>query len=305
MQASQAKNEVRLPRAVVERSARIQASINARQQPAEPEPSPNPTGVAPPQPLEPQSDPRDSDPAYWKQRFNVVDGRIKAISEERRSERFAWEQQVAELNAQIHTLRAGAPAAPTDVSRFFTPEQVEKFGEEQCRVMATAAEAAADAKIQAAIATQVQPLVDARKNDQAAAAADATQRFWDALAEQYPQCRAVDVTPGWHAWLAETDESSGLTRQSIAVSLAQRQDVVRLAKMFRQYEESTRAPTPPVAPHGSAGNGGGNAPPPQAAAQGGYPSQSEIKDFYKRSAIGKVKDEERIAFEARLKPRTA
>jgi hypothetical protein len=305
MQASQAKNEVRLPRAVQARVDRNQAVIDAQRQPAEPEPSPNPTEVAPPRPPEVQVDPRDSDPAYWKQRFNVVDGRIKAISEERRSERFTWEQQVAELNAQIRSLQAGTSTALTDVSAYFTPEQVEKFGEEQCRVMATAAQAAAKKEAQELIETQVKPLVDARKADQTAAAEATTQRFWDLLTEQYPQCREVDVTPGWHAWLAETDDASGVTRQSIAVALAQRQDVVRLAKMFRQYEESTRAPVPPAAPHGTAGNGGGNAPPPAQVAQGGYPSQGEIKEFYKRSALGKVKDEERIAFEARLKPRTA
>ena len=34
------------------------------------------------------------------------------------------------------------------------------------------------------------------------------------------------------------------------------------------------------------------------------PTGDEVKDFYKRSALGKVKDSERVEFEARLKLRT-
>lgn len=311
MQASQAKNEVRLPRAVVERSARIQADLDARQAQRESElspPAPAPAAETPPAPTPPAADPRKDDPRYWEQRHKVTEGLLRVEREGRISDAQTASQRIAELNAQIQSLQAGAPAAPTDVSRFFTPEQVEKFGEEQCRVMATAAEAAADVKIQAMqsrLEAQMQPLVEARKQDQTDAATRKRQDFEDALTAAYPTWRTVDVTPEWHAWLAQTDESSGLVRQSILHSHGQRHDANRIATMFRQYEESTRAPAPPVAPHGTAGNGGGNAPPPPQAAQGGYPSQSEIKDFFKRSALGKVKDEERIAFEARLKPRTA
>lgn len=307
MQASQAKNEVRLPRAVVERSARLQASLDARAA-AETElnpPAATPSAAAtPPAPTPPAADPRESDPAYWKQRHKVTEGLLRVERDGRTTDAQAHAQRVSELNAQIQTLQAGIPAAPTDLSRFFTPEQIEKFGEEQCRTMATAAETAADAKIQAAIEHQVKPLVDARKADQVAATNTANQRFQDALTEAYPTWREVDITPGWHAWLAQVDESTGLTRQSILSTLGARHDATRLATMFKQYEDSTRTPAPPMAPHGTAGNGGGNAPPPAPVA-GGYPSQAEIKDFYKRSALNKVTDSERVAFEARLKLRAA
>lgn len=311
MQASPAKNEVRLPRAVTERVARMQASIDARTGSAEPEPKPPvvtpPAAEVPPAPTPPAADPRESDPAYWKQRHKVTEGLLRVERDGRISDSQAHTQRVSELNAQIQTLQAGTQAAPTDLSRFFTPEQIEKFGEEQCRTMATAAEAAADVKIQAMqtrLEAQVQPLVDARKQDQATAARVSKQGFEDALTEAYPTWRDVDTNPAWHAWLAQSDESTGLVRQDILNKHGQRLDAARIASMFRQYEETTRPPAPPMAPHGTAGNGGGNAPPPPAAAAG-FPSPAEIKDFYKRSAINKVTDSERAAFEARMKPRTA
>jgi hypothetical protein len=308
MQASQAKNEVRLPRAVIERSARLQASLDARQQPAEPEPKPlveTPAAETPPAPTPPAADPRESDPAYWKQRHKVTEGLLRVERDGRIADQQAHSQRISELNAQIHTLQAGIPAAPTDLSRFFTPEQIEKFGEEQCRTMATAAEAAADAKIQAAISTQVQPLVDARKQDQANAATAQKNAFQDALTEAYPTWREVDVSPGWHAWLAQPDESSGLIRQNILTSHGQHFDAARIAEMFRRYEDSNRPPAPPVAPHGTAGNGSGSAPPPSPVAAAGYPSQAEIKEHFKRCALNKVSESERAAFEARLKLRAA
>jgi hypothetical protein len=307
MQASQAKNEVRLPRAVVERSARIQADLDARNAQRESElhpPAPAPAAETPPAPTPPAADPRENDPAYWKQRHKVTEGLLRVERDGRIADAQAANQRIAELNAQIQTLQAGAPAAPTDVSRFFTPEQIEKFGEEQCRVMATAAEAAARTEAQTLIAAQVQPLVDARKADQAAAVQAANQRFQDALTEAYPTWREVDITQPWHDWLAQVDESSGLTRQAILDNFGRQRNAPRIAEMFKRFEESTRVPVPPLAPHGTAGNGGGNAPPPPAAPSG-YPSPSEIKDFYKRSAIGKVTDAERATFEARLKPRSA
>lgn len=301
MQASQAKNEVRLPRAVAARSAAIEATLNEQRAARELESNPNPVPPEAPLNATPPVDPRHSDPAYWKQRFEVVDGRIRAIGEERRQETAAMQARISELQAQIQTLQAGIPPAPTDVSAYFTPEQIEKFGEEQCRVMATAAQTAAKLEAQALIETQVKPLADARKADQVAAAQAATQRFQDALTEALPNWREVDVTPGWHAWLAQNDESTGFQRQAILNDHSRRQDVARIVAMFRQYEGTNRPPAPPMAPHGTAANGTG-APAAPAPAAKGRPSQAEIKDFYKRAALGKVKDSERAEFEARLKP---
>ena len=57
------------------------------------------------------------------------------------------------------------------------------------------------------------------------------------------------------------------------------------------------APTPPIAA-GATGGNGGDVPPGSPVLA--YPTSTEIKDFYKRSALGKVKDKERQEFEARM-----
>lgn len=303
MQASQAKNEVRLPRAVLARSAAIQATLDARQATRESElvpPVATPPAVEVP-PAAPPEDPRKLDPKYWEQRFRVTEGLLATERTGRTSDAQATRQRIAEMQTQIDALQAGVPAAPTDLTRFFTAEQIEKFGEEQCRTMATAAEAAADAKIRTAIETQVKPLVDARKADQVSAAQAASDRFTDALTEAYPNWRAVDVDPGWLAWLAQPDEATGLHRQTILDNYGQRRDAARIAQMFRQYEGTTQPPVPPLAPHGNAANGNGAPPAPTPVATKGKPTKAEIQDFYKRKALGKVKEPEREEFEARLK----
>src|ERR1700759_2086498 len=102
MQASQAKNEVRLPRAVAERSARLQASLDARAA-AETEPKPPvaspPAAETPPAPTPPAADPRESDPAYWKQRHKVTEGLLRVERDGRIADAQAHAQRVSELNA--------------------------------------------------------------------------------------------------------------------------------------------------------------------------------------------------------------
>ena len=69
--------------------------------------------------------------------------------------------------------------------------------------------------------------------------------------------------------------------------------------MFTAYLQGQGAPvTPPVSPANRAGPPA--APPVQQAPALGYPSQAEIREFYKRASLGKVSDKERAEFEARL-----
>ena len=81
MQASPAKNETRLPRAVLKRSAAIEERIKARSEPETPDPAlPTPASSADPanpnrrKTPAPPADPRRTAPACWKQRFDATAG---------------------------------------------------------------------------------------------------------------------------------------------------------------------------------------------------------------------------------------
>ncbi len=308
MQPTQASNEVRLPRAVVRRSAAIAARYAAPEEqpnPAEPVASaPVPaavpaTPVAPPAPPagEPH-DPRVDDPAYWRQRFNSTAGVLAKERNDRVSAESRLKQQVAELQDANRALEASKPAPETviDLSEFFSPAEIEQYGEEQCKVMVrsairAAAKTAKPAEVRPAPAAEPPPAQTHQTNPALAA-------FVQQLTELVPEYQEWDHDPRWLAWLNE--EQNGVQRQALLNVHIGNHDAKKVAKMFNDWDRSVAVPTPPITPGGT-----GAAPSSEAVRESPsegltYPTQAEIKDFYKRAALNKVKDEERTKFEARL-----
>lgn len=331
MQPSQASNETKLPRAVIKRSAAIAARYAPKpdepdeQNPAEANaPAPTPAAAPPPPadtpPTAPAGDPRSADPAYWEQRFRVTQGILSRERVERQTEREGLHQQVAELNTQLRSAQVAKPDAKIDVSQFFSPDEVEKYGQEQCEAMARVALKAAGTNVAEQIAAAVQPLQDKQTRTAADEATRTQQVFVDKLLELYPNYPTADKDPRWLAWLADDDENGAQRQAILDIHIANR-DARGCARMFKTWEKttapapaSTPTPAPPVAPSGSGAAPGADAPDaprnPEAAAAG-YPSKAEVKDFYKRSSTvrkgqpGYVTDDERIKFEARLALRNA
>lgn len=307
MQASQPTNETRLPRAVLRRSAEIQARIDESKAVLAANAAPAADPAAPTEPLTPAPavDPRESDPAYWKQRFMVTEGVLRKSREDHRAEVQGFRQQLSEVQEQVRTLQAKkADSEPetVELQAYFTPEQIAEYGEEQCQVMAKAAQKAARQQAQQLIDAEIKPLKEQQVTAQQDRAAQQLEAFQDALGAMVPDFREVDVSPGWLEWLAQEDVNTGIPRQNILDTHVHARNALKVGKMFQAYLASTKheVPDPPVAPHGS-GATGGSGEVVQLSPAGGFPSQAEIKDFYKRAALGRVKDDERAKFEARMK----
>jgi len=320
MPASQAPTETRLPRAVMRIAADVQARIDAKNaartgtETQDPPPAPAPVAASPaetPPAPTPPADPRESDPVYWKQRFNVTEGMLRKERADRVAAAAAMNQQIADLQEANRALQASKPAEPIDVAAFFTPADIEKYGEEQCQVMANAAQAAAAKSVTALRAefdARLKPIADARKQEQTDAAARAVQDFVDKLVELVPNYAVIDKSQPWLDWLTQLDEPTQLIRQDILDNHVARRNAPAVARMFKDFEKSqTPPPAPPMTPHGGAASTPTPpAPTPPAGGDGqGAPTDAEVKDYYKRAAIGRVKDDERVKFEARMKLRGA
>lgn len=315
MPASQAQNETQLPRAVLRRSA----AIAARYAPPEPEAQPAP-GVAPvpappapapaseggttaASPSPPESDPRESDPNYWKQRFKVTEGILARERTDAQTRFGTLNQRITELQEKLASRApAATPPAEIDLSKFYTPEQIETYGEEQCRVMAQTAMDAARTTAQGLIEEAVKPLREAREREREDAVAQAKRKFTDRLVELKPDYATIDQDPRWQAWLAEYDENE-VQRQTLLDIHVGNGNADAVAKMFKAWEKQVARPMPPVTPNGTGAVHTTEAPPasPAAAEALTPPTAAEKKSFFTRSALGKVKDDERVAFEARLR----
>lgn len=308
MQPSQATNETRLPQAVLRRSAEIARKYGPQESKTEPV---TPTVETAPQPEAPpteQVDPRESDPTYWKQRFKVTEGVLRAERERAQAQIASHRQQVSELQEQIRTLQASptAPAEAIDLSAYFTPEQIDAYGEEQCMVVATAADKAAKAQAQKAIDAAVAPLRQRQVQEDEDAATRARHTFISELTAALPEWQEIDAQDAWKAWLAQTDEATGFERQAILTRHNTANNVAGVVRVFRSFLKDTKKelPQPPVAPHGTGANaqGSGTPPQPQAAFN---PTSAQIKDFYSRAARNKVTDTERAQMDAWLKAQNA
>jgi len=320
MTASQATNTAGLPRAVLKISENVQRRLEEQRADharLTAEPPVAPALVADPQappadpaaPAAPAADPRESDPAYWKHRFLTVDGVLRRQATAHNDQVAASNQRITELQEQVRTLQSAVPTPAPDITKFFTPEEIEKYGPEQCAVMLRGSDALAKDRIAKAIETEIQPIRDAAQAAKEEAAAKTKregeaewQGFLDRIEVAHPGFKVTDQTEGWWHWLDAIDPITDAPRRAVLNEHLKTRAVAPIVRMLKGYEQSTRPPAPPVAPHGDAGNGGGEAPAPQVA-PGGAPTDKEVKDFFTRAAIGKVTAEQRTAFEARMKLR--
>lgn len=316
------ESDVRLPRAIRAQSERIRqlqetppaegeqnppATEPAIQPPSDPAPQAAPQQVAPEPPAQPIEDPRHSDPNYWRQRFNVTEGVLRRERQERTNEEQRLHERISELQLELQRAQASQPAQAGDIelSQFFTPEQIEQYGEDQLGTVARTAVQAAKSEAQKAIKEAVQPLREQEEARKKAAQREAHQRFIDGLTSEVPDWQVIDPSPAWHQWLAVIDEATGEERDAVLKRHYNRGDAQRVAQMFKAFKAETAPPQPPVAPSG--GPRGQEQPIRSQPAAGGAPSPAEIREFYKRASIGKLKPGEREAFEARLAmvPRSA
>lgn len=313
MQASQAQNETRLPRAVLRRSAAIEARIAARTEPEQDPADPNAPPATPsaaaatpadpnPAPPAPPEDPRENDPAYWKQRFNVTAGVLRRERDERVAEGTRFNQQLTEMQDQIRALQATAPPAAIDLTQFLQQDQIEAIGEDEATTIVQTAVKAARAEVQKAIDAEIKPLRDQRAAEQTQAVVDRKLEFKEKLDELVPGYEEIDTSDGWLEWLAQEDEATGVQRQMLLDTHVGQLNAAKVAKMFQAYKATTARPTPPVAPQGNGAVPDGTPPPADASATR-PPSNAEVRDYYRRAALGQVKDPERKQFEARLKLR--
>jgi len=311
MQATPALNETRLPRAVLKVSNAIKAHIEARNEPKTDPADPNAPPIEssagnanPVEPKPPAADPRESDPAYWKQRFDVTAGVLRAERDGRKADAEGFRQQILELQGQIQALQATQPTGGTiDLGQFFTPEQIAVLGEEEATAIATANLTTVRKAISEAVEAEIKPLREAAKTSQVQQAKERKEKFTDKLAEHVPNYEVIDASDDWKAWLAEEDESTGVERQALLDTHVGKLDAVKVANMFRAYLKAKTPQPPPLTPNGTGANGGEPPSAPQSAEGLSVPTSAEIKDFYKRAALRKVTDNERVQFEARLKLR--
>lgn len=319
--ADQPVNEVRLPSAVRRQVIRTNEIIEAERKRREagtdpavtetpPAPMPSEAVAAPPvdpQPTTKPVDPRHNDPRYWEQRFRAVEGIVLKERKLHEAEIEVLHQRVVELEEEVVTLKA-RPVSPSsseiDLGKYFTPEQIERIGEDEAMSMAQAAEKAAQAAVDAAVAkveATLKPERDQRQREQERREAQRYRDFIAALEAEIDDLHELDKNPAWLGWLAESDGNSAFTRQEALdrhMTAQNAPEVIKLVKAFKS-ETEVKVPAPPIPPSGDTTRTEVPLEQPKPTVKW---TQAKIKDYFKRAALGQVTDQERAEFEAWYQP---
>ena len=223
----------------------------------EPDPQPEPIQAQQEAQLEPQSQPelapaqdsRENDPNYWRHRHATTEGILRAEKEKAK----ALAEEAAALRAEADKMRretvdkqrkADAESRvrsleQIDLSEFFTPAEIEEYGEKHLRTVlkgnVKAAMKTMDPSLQAEM-EQMRAEVASVRN---IAAQSREQAFWGRLDSGAKDWRAKQANPDFLSWLAEVDPVSGRTRDSYVKEAQNALDDDRVAAIFNAFSPAS------------------------------------------------------------------
>jgi len=305
--------ETKLPAAVRRRVEAAKKLADAEQTPpqndevsakqdAEEEP---PQPVQQQQPQEkPAEDPRERDPAYWKQRFNSTMGILRKEREEHVAEIRKMAEQIAELHAELAKLREAKDDDTVELESYLTAEQIASLGEDKAGEIVGLARKVVAAEVKKLVDAQVAPVRQRQETEERVRLREKQQRMIDALTDAVPNWQEIDQDPQWLVFCGEEDESTGMTRQEIIDNAKARFDARPIIAQLRQYiakQGFVQKPVPQQAVPQSASTG--RAADTLAQEQTPVPqlSRAEIKRRYTEIAMNRrLSDEERAKRVAEL-----
>lgn len=225
--------------------------------PADPPDTPDtPPADTPPQPADPvppapPSDPRESDPEYWKQRFQTTQGVVAKIGEENQALREQNRQVIAQLTAlstQVAALsqKPAAPAADADDTPLLTDKDAEMFGADLIEMTqrAVSQETRKLNKIISKQAQQIDALLTKIEQTgqqvgqvQQSQATSVEESFWNALNSRLPNWRQLQDTPECQNWLVEGIPGTTLTWDNVLQTAAKQHNVGKVLEVFDMFRQ--------------------------------------------------------------------
>jgi regulator of sigma D len=189
------------------------------------------------------------DVAYWKQRFNTVQGILNSQVPRLNSDLKNANEQIEALKATVDSLQRAQAASVEQVQaeRRLNDKDSETFGEDLVDLVKRGAQEAVSQVTKQFASREEQLLAQIKRlesqlgtvNQQVSETAQ--DRFTRALTEQVPNWQDVNTDQGFLQWLGEVDPISGFVRQAILDSAAERMDAARVSALFHAYL-ATKAP---------------------------------------------------------------
>lgn len=222
-----------------EPQAQSETVVEAVQQASDPEP-------------QPAADSRENDPNYWRHRHQTTEGILRA--EKEKAKQLA--EEAAALRAEADRLRKEAldktrkadaesrvrSLEQIDLSEFFTPAEIEEYGEKHLRTVLKGNVKAAMKTMDPSLQAEMEQMRAEVESVRTIAAQSREQAFWNRLDSSAKDWRAKQANPDFLSWLAEVDPVSGRTRDSYVKDAQAALDAERVAAIFNAFSTAS-APT--------------------------------------------------------------
>lgn len=200
-------------------------------------------------PAEPAT--REEDTAYWKKRFETVQGKLDAemprLFEQLRNQG----ETIKQLSTQLQTKEQQEAPSPAATETLVTQTDIDAFGDDLIDAMrrtareevgkVIAVERAALEQRFGAVETQVgevgQQVVKT-----------AVDTFWGDVAKLVPDWPVVDKNPAWISWLDTSPEYAETSYRELAAQAIQKGSPQKIAKLVDTWKKETEQAPPPEIP---------------------------------------------------------
>lgn len=264
--------------------------------------------VAQPAPAE-HVEPAKVDPNDYKERFIRYKSSTDQTIHGLRQQVAAKDASIADLMQRMAAMEQAvrqAQAAPQEqsVKSILSQEDMDRFDEDDLRVISKVAQAQAGGAVQALqqqvaqlrqqlAATETRALQE-RHQQLEQAAHRQQQTFIEKLTAKVPNLHEIDADPEFALWLDDVDPDSGRRRRDLAVAAMQQQDIRRVVDVYQEWtgtkrpaDPRQRSITPRQAPVAASPN----------TATGQLWNRAKVEAFYQAWQKGKYSDAEAQAIE--------
>lgn len=222
---------------------------------------------------EQQTETRDT--AYWRHRFDVLQGKYN-------SEVPALRKEIASLTDQLATTGAQKSGSAVEQAQSavsdLTQEEIEEYGPDLVKFIQRVATGAS--KGSGGDLSEIKSELDQMREEKRQ---DAEARFWTDLEAHVPTFRAINANQAFHQWLAQVDRLSGQTRQQLLVDAQHAFDPYRVAAVFKSFMADAPKVSQETIPDDSIQPRQTRASAPELQ-QGKIWSRAEIQEFYRNKA---------------------
>lgn len=235
--------------------------------------------------------PKTEDANYWRQRFEVMQGKYNA-------EVPRLVEQVNTLNTQMQELvsQKGQTEEVTGKRNVSAEEALANLHDTYGSELTDA--------IDALIHARMQGVEEKVSKVETATAQTAAEKFFGYLDEHAEGWKALNTDPGFLSFLETEDDISGIPYKAIITNAFNNGNAGRVAKIFNHYKQINNLGTPPSSKGGNEPpkpdalaappkRGGSGQPPANAQSkQDRVFKMAEINAFYKNLELGRYRGKE-------------